>query len=92
MLKNSNLSHYQMIRNFVETFQRWGKATYIGFNSIESTKNFLRSTFLRNFEKTYIMNTNGNSEADLLHVRATHLYYPEKLKLERHQKIIQNLN
>ena len=36
ILKTSNLSHYQMIRQFIETLQRWGKATYIGFNSIDS--------------------------------------------------------
>ena len=40
MLKNSNLSHYEMIRQFVETLKRWGKATYIGFNSIEFDEEF----------------------------------------------------
>ena len=35
MLKNSNLSHYQMIRQFVKKLSQWGKATYIGFNSID---------------------------------------------------------
>ena len=30
MLKSSNLSHYEMIRQFVDTLKRWGKATYVG--------------------------------------------------------------
>ena len=48
MLKKSNLSHYEMIRQFVETLKKWGKATYIGFNSIEFDEEFLRSTLFPN--------------------------------------------
>ena len=50
MLKNSNLSHYEMIRQFVETLKRWGKATYIGFNSIEFDEEFLRCTLFQTLE------------------------------------------
>ena len=66
MLKNSNLSHYQMIRSFVETLQRWGKATYIGFNSIEFDEEFLRSTLFQTLEYPYITSTNGNTRGDVL--------------------------
>ena len=44
MLKGANLSHYEMIRQFVETLKRWGKATYIGYNSIDFDEEFLRNT------------------------------------------------
>ena len=34
-LKETNLSHYEMIRQFVEKLKSWGKVTYIGWNNIE---------------------------------------------------------
>ena len=59
MLKNSNLSHYEMIRQFVETLKRWGKATYVGFNSIEFDEEFLRRTLFKNLDYPYLTVTNG---------------------------------
>ena len=92
-LKETNLSEWEMVKQIFNFLQNSGKLTFIGWNSSQFDRNVCRATFWRNLEKTYIMNTNGNSEADLLHIaRATHLYYPGKLKPERHQKIIQNLN
>ena len=87
MLKNSNLSHYQMIRSFVETLQRWGKATYIGFNSIEFDEEFLRSTLFQTLEYPYITSTNGNTRGDVLSLaRAANLYYPNTLKNSVNEK------
>ncbi len=81
MLKKSNLSHYQMIRSFVETLQRWGKAIYIGFNSIEFDEEFLRSTLFQTLEYPYLTSTNGNTRGDILSLaRAANLYYPNTLK------------
>jgi len=34
-LKETNLSHYQMVRQFVEKLKKWGKITYIGWNNID---------------------------------------------------------
>ena len=81
ILKTSNLSHYQMIRQFVETLKRWGKATYIGFNSIDFDEEFLRSTLFKTLEYPYLTSTNGNMRGDLLGLaRAANLYYPDTLK------------
>ncbi len=81
MLKKSNLSHYEMIRQFVETLKKWGKATYIGFNSIEFDEEFLRSTLFQTLEYPYITSTNGNTRGDILGLaRAANLYYPKTLK------------
>ncbi|MDC0525224.1 exonuclease domain-containing protein [Pelagibacteraceae bacterium] len=81
MLKESNLSHYEMIRQFVETLKRWGKATYIGFNSIEFDEEFLRCTLFQTLEYPYITSTNGNTRGDILSLaRAANLYYPKTLK------------
>ena len=81
MLKNSNLSHYEMVRQYVETLKRWGKATYIGFNSIEFDEEFLRCTLFQTLEYPYITSTNGNTRGDALSLaRAANLYYPNTLK------------
>ncbi len=81
MLKKSNLSHYEMVRQFVDTLKRWGKATYIGFNSIEFDEEFLRCTLFQTLEYPYITSTNGNTRGDILSLaRAANLYYPNTLK------------
>ena len=87
MLKNSNLSHYQMVRQFVETLKRWGKATYVGFNSIEFDEEFLRCTLFQTLEYPYITSTNGNTRGDILSLaRAANLYYPKTLKNSVNEK------
>jgi len=81
MLKGANLSHYEMVRQFVDTLKRWGKATYIGFNSIDFDEEFLRNTLFQTLEYPYLTSTNGNNRGDLLNLaRAANLYYPNTLK------------
>ena len=81
MLKGANLSHYEMIRQFVETLKRWGKATFIGYNSIDFDEEFLRNTLFQTLEYAYLTSTNGNKRGDLLNLaRAANLYYPNTLK------------
>ena len=81
MLKSANLSHYEMIRQFVDTLKRWGKATYIGYNSIDFDEEFLRNTLFQTLEYPYLTSTNGNNRGDLLNLaRAANLYYPNTLK------------
>jgi exodeoxyribonuclease-1 len=81
MLKEANLSHYEMIRQLVETLKRWGKATFIGFNSIDFDEEFLRTTLFQTLEYPYLTNSNGNNRGDLLNLaRAANLYYPNTLK------------
>ena len=81
MLKGSNLSHYEMIRQFVVTLKKWGKATYMGFNSIEFDEEFLRCTLFQTLEYPYLTSTNGNTRGDVLSLaRAANLYYPNTLK------------
>jgi exodeoxyribonuclease I len=81
MLKGANLSHYEMIRQFVETLKRWGRATFIGYNSIDFDEEFLRNTLFQTLEYAYLTSTNGNKRGDLLNLaRAANLYYPNTLK------------
>tara|TARA_Y100000310_G_scaffold136386_1_gene135260 strand:+ start:1276 stop:2694 length:1419 start_codon:yes stop_codon:yes gene_type:complete len=81
MLKETNLSHYQMIRQLVDKFKEWKNSTFIGYNSINFDEEFLRRTLFKNLEYPYLTNTNGSERGDLFSLaRACHLYYPECIK------------
>ncbi len=81
MLKETNLSHYQMIRQLVEKFKEWKNSVFIGYNSINFDEEFLRRTLFKNLEYPYLTNTNGSERGDLFSLaRACHLYYPNSIK------------
>tara|TARA_B100000029_G_scaffold322397_1_gene314760 strand:+ start:54 stop:1472 length:1419 start_codon:yes stop_codon:yes gene_type:complete len=81
MLKETNLSHYQMIRQLVNKFKEWKNSTFIGYNSINFDEEFLRRTLWKNLEYPYLTNTKGNERGDLFSLaRACHLYYPNCIK------------
>ena len=86
-LKETNLSHYEMIRQFVEKLKSWGKVAYIGWNNIEFDQIFLRNTLFQNLHYPFASTTNGNKEGDLLNLaRAANLYYPNTLKNATNKK------
>ena len=86
-LKTTNLSHYEMIRQFVEKLKSWGKVTFIGWNNIEFDQIFLRNTLFQNLEYPFTSTTNGNNEGDLLNLaRAANLYYTNTLKNATNKK------
>ncbi len=81
ILKETNLSHYQMIRQMMEKFNKWKNSIFIGYNSINFDEEFLRRTLFKNLDYPYITVTNGNERADLFGLaRASHLYYPNCIK------------
>jgi len=81
MLKKTNLSHYQMIKQLLEKFNQWKNSVFFGYNSIDFDEEFLRRTLFKNLEYPYITVTNGNERGDLLGLaRAAHLYYPNCIK------------
>ena len=81
MLKETNLSHYQMVRQLIDKFKQWKNSTFIGYNSINFDEEFLRRTLFKNLEYPYVTNTNGNERGDLFSLaRACHLYYPNCIK------------
>ena len=86
-LKETNLSHYEMIKQFVDKLKSWGKVTYIGWNNIEFDQIFLRNTLFQNLHYPFSSTTNGNKEGDLLNLaRAANLYYPNTLKNATNKK------
>ena len=81
ILKETNLSHYQMIRQMMDKFNQWKNSIFIGYNSINFDEEFLRRTLFKNLEYPYLTVTNGNERADLFSLaRAAHLYYPGCIK------------
>ena len=40
MLKERNLSHYQMIRQMMDKFNQWKNSIFIGYNSLEFDEEF----------------------------------------------------
>jgi len=81
ILKETNLSHYQMIRQMMEKFNQWKNSIFIGYNSINFDEEFLRRTLFKNLDYPYLTVTNGNERADLFSLaRASHLYYPGCIK------------
>tara|TARA_B100001123_G_scaffold192838_1_gene219925 strand:+ start:83 stop:1501 length:1419 start_codon:yes stop_codon:yes gene_type:complete len=81
MLKETNLSHYQMVRQMVNKFKDWKNSIFIGWNNINFDQEFFRRTLFKNLEYPYLTNTNGNEAGDLFSLaRACHLYYPNSLK------------
>jgi len=81
ILKETNLSHYQMIRQMMEKFNLWKNSIFIGWNSINFDEEFLRRTLFKNLDYPYLTVTKGNERGDLFNVaRASHLYYPGCIK------------
>ena len=81
ILKETNLSHYQMIRQMMEKFNQWKNSVFIGWNNVNFDREFLRRTLFKNLDYPYLTVTNGNEEGDLFPVaRASHLYYPGCIK------------
>jgi len=81
ILKETNLSHYKMVRQMMEKFNKWKNSIFIGYNSINFDEEFLRRTLFKNLDYPYLTVTNGNERADLINIaRASHLYYPKCIK------------
>ena len=81
MLKKTNLSHYQMVRQMMDKLSQWKNSIFIGYNSINFDEEFLRRTLFKNLEYPYLTVTNGNERGDIFSLTtAAHLYYPDCIK------------
>ena len=86
-LTQTNLSHFSLIELMIKKFKSWGKAIYIGYNSISFDEEFLRKSLFRNLFNPYYTINNGNKRSDLLNIiRANHIYYPDSLKIPVNEK------
>ena len=86
-LAKTNLSHYGLVNQMHEVFQKWSPAIFIGYNSLSFDEEFLRKTLFKNLRDPYLTQMNGNKRADILGlVRSAHLYYPECIKTPTSEK------
>jgi exodeoxyribonuclease-1 len=80
-LKETNLSEYEMIKQIISFLSKCGKYISMGWNSSNFDRQICRASFWRSLEKPYLFNTDGNTEADLLHTcRSSHLFFPKSIK------------
>ena len=49
VLKKSNLSHYQMVRQMMEKFNQWKNSIFIGYNSINFDEEFFKKNIVQKF-------------------------------------------
>ena len=67
-LFNSNVSHYEMMRDLNRQWRQWTidePAVFITFNGMAYDEELVRRQFYWNLFESYLTNTNGNSRLDL---------------------------
>ena len=86
-MKNSNLSHYSMMKQLHEYINKWSPCLWSGWNSIGFDFIMLQKENYRSLFPIYITNQNGNEHSDFLPVtRASKLFYPDCVKTEISEK------
>ena len=63
-LMNTNLSHYELIKQIEKKFKSWGPAIFIGYNSLNFEEEFLRKSFFKSLYDPYLTSNNGNNDFD----------------------------
>ena len=68
-LFNSNVSHYEMMRDLNRQWRQWTidePGVFITFNGMSYDEELIRRQFYWNLFESYLTNTNGNSRLDIL--------------------------
>tara|TARA_A100001234_G_scaffold88531_1_gene78089 strand:+ start:74 stop:1465 length:1392 start_codon:yes stop_codon:yes gene_type:complete len=66
---NSNITHYQMIKNAFNKWSLWSSSSdsiFISYNGMRFDEEIMRRQFYWNLLDPYLTNTNGNSRLDIL--------------------------
>ncbi len=84
-LFNSNVSHYEMMRDINRQWRQWSideEAVFITFNGMSYDEELIRRQFYWNLFEPYVTNTNGNSRLDiLLMMHNIAAFFPELLRI-----------
>ena len=92
-MKNSNLSHFEMMKQLHQYINKWSPCVWTGWNSIGFDFIMIQKSNYQNLLPIYITNTNGSEHSDFLPVaRASKFFYPDCLKTELSEKKIVSLN
>ena len=76
---NSNISHYQMMKDIYDTWEKWSdhkRSIFVTYNGHQFDEELYRRQFYWNLLPPYITNTNGNGRSDLyfLVILVSYLY------------------
>ena len=66
---NSDVTHYQMIKNAFDKWSLWSSSSesiFISYNGMRFDEEIMRRQFYWNLLDPYLTNTNGNSRLDIL--------------------------
>ena len=75
-MKNSNLSHYQLMQEFHKIIKKWSPCIWIGWNSVGFDFVMIQKENYKSLLPAYALNTNSNEQADFLPVaRASKLFF-----------------
>ena len=86
-MKNSNLSHFEMMKQLHQYINKWSPCVWTGWNSIGFDFIMIQKSNYQNLLPIYITNTNGSEHSDFLPVaRASKFFYPDCLKTELSEK------
>ena len=81
LLKNSNMSWYQLVNAIEAKLRQWSPAYIWGYGSVNFDFEFLRKTWWKSLKEPYLTNTGGNKQGDILHViRAAKLVKDDIIK------------
>ncbi|WP_439472055.1 exonuclease domain-containing protein [Brevundimonas sp.] len=61
-------THYEMVREIRWRLSQWGKAIFIGYNSIRFDEEMLRHAFFQSLFPAYLTSSPGCGRADAMHV------------------------
>ena len=66
---NSNVTHYQMMRDIQNQWKEWAidsPLVFVSFNGVRFDEELIRRQFWSNLLEPYVTNTNGNGRLDLM--------------------------
>ena len=90
---DSNISHYQMMKDIYDTWQKWSddkQSIFITYNGHQFDEELYRRQFYWNLLPPYITNTNGNGRSDLYFLILLVSYiYPDFIKFNMNIMIYQ---
>tara|TARA_Y100001935_G_scaffold229317_1_gene208920 strand:- start:47 stop:1453 length:1407 start_codon:yes stop_codon:yes gene_type:complete len=81
---DSNISHYQMMKDIYDTWEKWSdhkQSIFVTYNGHQFDEELYRRQFYWNLLPQYITNTNGNGRSDLYFLILLISYlYPDFIK------------
>ena len=86
-MKNSNLSHYQLMQELHKIIKKWSPCIWIGWNSIGFDFIMIQKENYKSLFPPYTLNTNSNEQADFLPVtRSSKIFFPNSINTKLSEK------